>query len=54
MKRREIYSDLRCIPPVVVRIDGRNFKNALSRIGFEKPYDKRFTSAIVEAIEAFF
>ncbi|WMW24172.1 tRNA(His) guanylyltransferase Thg1 family protein [Methanolobus sediminis] len=54
MKRREIYSDLRCIPPVVVRIDGRNFKNALSRMGFEKPYDERFTSAIVEAIEAFF
>ena len=54
MKRREIYSDLRCIPPVIVRIDGRNFKNALSRMGFEKPYDKRFTSAIVEAIETFF
>jgi tRNA(His) 5'-end guanylyltransferase len=54
MKRREIYSDLRCIPPVIVRIDGRNFKNALSRMGFEKPYDEKFTSAIVEAIETFF
>ncbi|WMW22038.1 tRNA(His) guanylyltransferase Thg1 family protein [Methanolobus mangrovi] len=54
MKRREIYSDLRCVPPVIVRIDGRNFKNALSRMGFEKPYDKRFTSAIVDSIECFF
>ena len=54
MKRREIYSDLRCIPPVIVRIDGRNFKNALSRMGFEKPYDEKFTSAIVKAIETFF
>ncbi|WP_340819302.1 tRNA(His) guanylyltransferase Thg1 family protein [Methanolobus sp. WCC4] len=54
MKRREIYSDLRCIPPVIVRIDGRNFRNALSRMGFEKPYDKRFTSAIVDSIELFF
>ncbi|WP_342306135.1 tRNA(His) guanylyltransferase Thg1 family protein [Methanolobus sp. ZRKC5] len=54
MKRREIYSDLRCVPPVIVRIDGRNFKNALSRMGFEKPYDKRFTSAIVDSIESFF
>lgn len=54
MKRREIYSDLRCVPPVIVRIDGRNFKNALSRMGFEKPYDERFTSAIVDSIESFF
>ncbi|MEZ5334699.1 MAG: tRNA(His) guanylyltransferase Thg1 family protein [Methanolobus sp.] len=54
MKRREIYSDLRCIPPVMVRIDGRNFKNALSRMGFEKPYDERFTTAIVDSIQTFF
>ncbi|WP_407354809.1 tRNA(His) guanylyltransferase Thg1 family protein [Methanolobus sp. WCC5] len=54
MKRREIYSDLRCIPPAIVRIDGRNFKNALSRMGFEKPYDERFTSAIVDSIVSFF
>ncbi len=54
MKRREIYSDLRCVPPLIVRIDGRNFRNTLSRMGFEKPYDERFTSAIVESIEHFF
>lgn len=54
MKRREIYADLRCIPPAIVRIDGRNFKNVLSRMGFEKPYDERFTTAIVDSIVAFF
>ncbi len=54
MKRREIFSDLRCVPPVILRIDGRNFKNVLSRMGFEKPYDERLTSAIVYSIESFF
>ena len=54
MKRREIYSDLHCLPPVIVRVDGRNFRNALSRIGLEKPYDKRFASEMADAIELFF
>ncbi len=54
MKRREIYSDLHCIPPVIVRVDGRNFRSALSRIGLQKPYDKRFASAMADAIELFF
>jgi tRNA(His) guanylyltransferase len=54
MKRREIYSDLHCIPPVIVRVDGRNFRNALSRIGLEKPYDERFASAMADAVELFF
>ncbi|MDY0385602.1 MAG: tRNA(His) guanylyltransferase Thg1 family protein [Methanolobus sp.] len=54
MKRREIYSDLRCIAPIIVRIDGRNFKNALARLGFEKPYDRRFRSAIVDSVESLF
>ncbi|WP_406670927.1 tRNA(His) guanylyltransferase Thg1 family protein [Methanolobus sp. ZRKC4] len=54
MKGREIYSDLRCVPPVIVRVDGRNFRNALSRMEFEKPYDIRFASAMADAIELFF
>ncbi|MDW7731053.1 MAG: tRNA(His) guanylyltransferase Thg1 family protein [Methanolobus sp.] len=54
MKGREIYSDLRCVPPVIVRVDGRNFKNVLSRMEFEKPYDIRFTSAMADATELFF
>lgn len=27
---------MRCIPPVVVCVDGRNFKNTLSTLGFKK------------------
>ncbi|MGP8322013.1 MAG: tRNA(His) guanylyltransferase Thg1 family protein [Methanosarcinaceae archaeon] len=54
MKRREIYADLRCTPPVIIRVDGRNFRNTLSRLNFEKPYDKRFASAMADAVELFF
>jgi len=54
MKRREIYSDLYCVPPVIVRVDGRNFKHVLSRMGFEKPYDIKFASAMADAVELFF
>jgi len=45
---------LRCAPPVIIRVDGRNFKNTLSRLKFEKPYDKRFASAMADAVEHFF
>jgi tRNA(His) 5'-end guanylyltransferase len=54
MKKREIYSDLRCIPPVIVRVDGRTFKNTLSRLGCEKPYDEKFASAMADSLELFF
>lgn len=54
MKKREIYADLRCLPPVIIRADGRNFKNTLSRLDFEKPYDKRFASAMAGAVELLF
>ncbi|MBN2110563.1 MAG: tRNA 5'-guanylyltransferase [Methanosarcinaceae archaeon] len=54
MKGREIYSDLRCVPPVIVRLDGRNFKSALFRMELEKPYDIRFASAMADAVELLF
>ncbi|MDK2892613.1 tRNA(His) guanylyltransferase Thg1 family protein [Methanohalophilus sp.] len=54
MKDREIYSDLRCAPPIIIRIDGRNFKNTLNEIGFEKPYDKQFASAMAGSLELLF
>ncbi|MBN1133780.1 MAG: tRNA 5'-guanylyltransferase [Methanosarcinaceae archaeon] len=54
MKKREIYADLRCVPPVIIRVDGRNFKNTLIRLNFEKPYDKRFASAMADAVELLF
>jgi len=51
MKNREIYAEMRCIPPVVVRADGRNFKNTLSGLGFKKPYDKASSRAIADTAE---
>ena len=48
----EIYADLRAIPPVIIRVDGRGFKNLLQRHGFEKPFDHRFASAMAGAAES--
>jgi len=53
MKNREIYAEMRCIPPVVLRADGRSFKNTLSGLGFEKPYDKTFAIAMADTAELF-
>ncbi|RXA20413.1 tRNA 5'-guanylyltransferase [Methanosarcina sp. MSH10X1] len=53
MKNREIYAEMRCIPPVVVRADGRNFKNTLSGLGFRKPYDQAFARAMADTVELF-
>jgi tRNA(His) guanylyltransferase len=53
MKNREIFAELRCIPPVVVRADGRNFKNMLSGLGFKKPYDQTFARAMADTAELF-
>ena len=47
--RHEIYKDIKALPPVIVRADGRNFKESLSRFGFEKPYDLRFAQGMVSA-----
>lgn len=53
MKDREIYAEMRCIPPVVVRTDGRNFKNTLRGLGFGKPYDQTFARAMADTAELF-
>lgn len=53
MKDREIYAEMRCIPPVVVRADGRNFKNILRDLGFGKPYDQTFARAMADTAELF-
>jgi tRNA(His) 5'-end guanylyltransferase len=53
MKNREIYAEMRCIPPVVLRADGRNFKNTLSGLGFKKPYDITFARAMADTAELF-
>ncbi|MBC7086066.1 MAG: tRNA 5'-guanylyltransferase [Methanomethylovorans sp.] len=54
MKKREIYSDLRCAPPFIIRVDGRNFRNSLLRMGFEKPFDSRFAVYMANTVEMLF
>ncbi|HIH36690.1 MAG TPA: tRNA 5'-guanylyltransferase [Methanocellales archaeon] len=49
MKDREIYSNIRAVPPIAIRVDGRNFKKLLKN--FKKPYDKRFIAAMADATE---
>ncbi len=51
MKKREIYANLRTVAPFFVRVDGRNFRRALSSFNFERPYDIAFTRALATASE---
>ncbi len=53
MKNREIYAEMRCISPVIVRADGRNFKNTLLNLDIKKPYDERFARAMADTAELF-
>lgn len=46
MKRREIYSEIRTIAPCFIRIDGRAFRSVAEALGFEKPFDERFSNAM--------
>jgi tRNA(His) guanylyltransferase len=48
-KSKEIYKDIKALPPVIVRADGRNFKDTLAKLGLEKPYDIRFMEAMGSA-----
>ncbi len=50
---REIYAEIKAIPPLFVRADGRNFKRVLSD-KFEKPYDERFAKGMAGAVKIFF
>ncbi|MFZ2412527.1 MAG: tRNA(His) guanylyltransferase Thg1 family protein, partial [Candidatus Methanoperedens sp.] len=54
MKERELYSQLRLVPPFAVRIDGRGFGRALDLLDIEKPYDERFAHAMADSVESFF
>jgi len=52
MKEREIYADLRAVAPFFVRVDGRNFRHALSLLKREQPYDLIFAQSMGAASEA--
>ncbi len=52
MKEREIYAGLRTLAPFFVRVDGRNFRHALSLLKREQPYDLTFAESMGAASEA--
>nr|WP_255668591.1 tRNA(His) guanylyltransferase Thg1 family protein [Methanocella sp. CWC-04] len=49
VKKNEIYRDIKTVPPIIIRADGRNFKESLKRLNFEKPYDISFERGMVTA-----
>ncbi|MBN2733348.1 MAG: tRNA 5'-guanylyltransferase [Methanomicrobiaceae archaeon] len=51
MQKREIFSCLSAVGPVVVRLDGRAFHGLTSEMKFEKPYDSRFNDAMCAVCE---
>jgi tRNA(His) 5'-end guanylyltransferase len=51
MKEREIYAGLRTVAPFFVRVDGRNFRHALSLLNREQPHDLTFAKSMGAASE---
>jgi tRNA(His) 5'-end guanylyltransferase len=52
MEKDEIYSNLRTIPPVFVRVDGRKFHRLAQDLQLERPFDPRFCRAMTRVCRA--
>ncbi len=48
MVSRELYSDLKTIPPVFLRLDGRSFHRLARILSLKKPFDPGFRDAMVQ------
>jgi tRNA(His) 5'-end guanylyltransferase len=48
MESREIFSTITTIPPVFVRLDGRAFHRLAENLALKKPFDIRFSDAMVQ------
>jgi len=48
MENREIFSTITTIPPVFVRLDGRAFHRLAENLALKKPFDDRFSDAMVQ------
>ncbi len=46
MENREIFSGLRILPPVFIRLDGRAFHRLSRVLQLKKPFDERFSEAM--------
>jgi tRNA(His) 5'-end guanylyltransferase len=52
MENREIFSTITTIPPVFVRLDGRAFHRLAETLSLKKPFDDRFSDAMVQVCVA--
>ena len=52
MENREIFSTITAIPPVFVRLDGRAFHRLAENLDLKKPFDDRFSDAMVQVCVA--
>ena len=52
MENREIFSTITTIPPVFVRLDGRAFHRLAENLALKKPFDDRFSDAMVQVCSA--
>jgi tRNA(His) 5'-end guanylyltransferase len=48
MENREIFSTITAIPPLFVRIDGRAFHHLAEHLNLKKPFDDRFSDAMIQ------
>jgi len=47
MKEREIYTGIKALAPVIVRLDGRAFHQFLAHQSLKRPFDEGFSQAMV-------
>jgi tRNA(His) 5'-end guanylyltransferase len=52
MENREIFSTITTLPPVFVRLDGRAFHRLAEDLTLKKPFDDRFSNAMVQVCTA--
>jgi tRNA(His) guanylyltransferase len=52
MENREIFSAITTIPPVFARLDGRAFHRLAENLTLKKPFDERFSDAMVQVCTA--
>ncbi|PWR74031.1 tRNA(His) guanylyltransferase Thg1 family protein [Methanospirillum lacunae] len=47
MKEREIYTGIKALAPVIIRLDGRAFHQFLAQLSLKRPFDEGFSKAMV-------
>jgi len=52
VKEREIYTEIKALAPVIMRLDGRAFHQFLAGQSLKKPFDEGFSQAMVSVCSA--